>query len=152
VSPAAEPARRTRLGAYAVCVDEQGRVLLCRISPGYPATGEWTLPGGGVEFGEHPDAAVLRELEEETGLRGRIEEMLGVYSRLVPASETVSGAHVHVVGVIYRLAIVGGGEIRVEVDGSTDACGWFARDHLAGMNVGDIARLGLAHLFHDASP
>ena len=59
-----------RVGAYAIVTDATSRILLCRIAPGYPAAGLWTLPGGGVDHGEHPDDAVLRELHEETGLSG----------------------------------------------------------------------------------
>jgi len=33
-----------------------------------PDAGLWTLPGGGVLWGEHPDQTVFREMEEETGL------------------------------------------------------------------------------------
>ena len=44
-----------------------------------------TLPGGGIDFGEHPEAGAIRELREETGLAGRIEELLAVDSMFRPA-------------------------------------------------------------------
>ena len=45
------------------------RILLCRISPALPRwVGQWTLPGGGIDFGEDPKDAMVREVEEETGL------------------------------------------------------------------------------------
>ena len=63
----------TRVAAYALVRDAEQRVLLVRIAPGYPAAGQWTLPGGGVNFAEDPAATVVRELAEETGLDGRVE-------------------------------------------------------------------------------
>ena len=62
---------RIRVAAYALCRDEHGRILLCHIAPSVGAGDLWTLPGGGLEFGEPPASAVLRELHEETGYRGR---------------------------------------------------------------------------------
>ena len=50
----------------ACVVIRSGRLLLVRIAGGLDK-GFWTLPGGRIEWGEHPDAALLRELEEETG-------------------------------------------------------------------------------------
>lgn len=38
-------------------------MLLCRIAPGEADSGRWTLPGGGLEFGEDPADGVLRELD-----------------------------------------------------------------------------------------
>ena len=57
----------TYVGAYAWCRDPSDRLLLVHVARGLDA-GRWTMPGGGIEWGEHPDAAVLRELEEETGI------------------------------------------------------------------------------------
>ena len=45
-------------GAYGLCRDPSGRLLLVRIAGGLDK-GFWTLPGGGIEWGEHPDAALL---------------------------------------------------------------------------------------------
>lgn len=56
--------RSVTLGVRAVVIDERGAVLLLRHSyvPG------WHLPGGAVDAGESADAAVLRELFEETAV------------------------------------------------------------------------------------
>ena len=82
---------RTRVGAYALCVDEQDRILLARLSAVEVDVGAWTLPGGGINFGEHPDTAVIRELEEETGLVGEIERFAGVFSHVYRQSRAAQG-------------------------------------------------------------
>jgi ADP-ribose pyrophosphatase YjhB (NUDIX family) len=73
------PRRVTRVAAYALC-SRGDEILLSRIAPGATASsdGMWILPGGGVEFGEHPRDAALRELAEETGLAGEIVELAEV--------------------------------------------------------------------------
>jgi ADP-ribose pyrophosphatase YjhB (NUDIX family) len=150
VPAGAGPGRVVRLGAYAVCVDGVGRLLLCRIAAGYPAVGLWTLPGGGVEFGEHPDTAVLRELGEETGLTGTIDGIVGVWSRHYRGDETASGKELHFLGVVYRVTPAATEPLVVEVGGSTDAVGWFDLDTAAGLDLGDLARYALANLGADA--
>jgi 8-oxo-dGTP diphosphatase len=60
-------------------VFRQGKVLLVRRGRP-PWRGWWALPGGFVEIGESCEHAVLRELAEETALRGRIDRVVGVYS------------------------------------------------------------------------
>ncbi|WP_051703856.1 NUDIX hydrolase [Glycomyces sp. NRRL B-16210] len=72
--------RGQRFGAYGVVADGDGRVLLARIAEGYPGGGTWHLPGGGVDFGESPRAAVAREIYEETGQDALVGDLLNVTS------------------------------------------------------------------------
>ena len=71
-----------------VVVDAGDRVLLVKRSVA-PKKGHWCLPGGYIELGEKPDRSALRELEEETGLSGRIEMLLGVTSSPSAEYDTV---------------------------------------------------------------
>jgi 8-oxo-dGTP diphosphatase len=60
----------TRLVLVAACalIDADGRVLLAKRPPGRPLAGLWEFPGGKVEEGETPEAALIRELDEELGI------------------------------------------------------------------------------------
>src|ERR1043166_8973819 len=73
-------------GVSAILQDEAGRVLLVRqrYSPG------WHLPGGGVERGEPPARAIIRELQEEVGLQSSARpEFRGLYTRAVGIATNV---------------------------------------------------------------
>jgi 8-oxo-dGTP diphosphatase len=141
---------RTRLGAYSICLDDAGRILLARLSAIEVDVGAWTLPGGGIDFAEHPDAAAVRELYEETGLDGEIEEVAGVFSHVYRWSRFAGGADLHFIGIVYRMRILGG-DLRDEIDGSTDTSAWFAPEDLAGIRLVELAEyaVGLAYPYLD---
>ena len=128
-----------RVAAYAIVV-ESGRVLLSH----WRDAGRWTLPGGGIEPGEDPADAAVRELSEETGFAVELDELLGVDSVVVPAADRVnpSDGPLHWLRILYRAHVVGG-ELRDEVDGSTDAAAWFALDEIADLVRVELVDVGL---------
>lgn len=66
------PSSRLLLVAAAAMVDGDGRVLICRRPEGKQLAGLWEFPGGKVEPGETPEQALVRELEEELGVRAKV--------------------------------------------------------------------------------
>lgn len=143
------PRQVTRVAAYAVCTDEDGRMLLCRIAPGHSVDfdGWWTLPGGGLDHGEDPRDGALRELTEETGYIGELIDLLEVDSWHTTFTHPQDGEELdwHGIRILYRCRIVDG-ELRDEQDGSTDTCRWFTPDELRGERLVDIAVLAAGRL------
>jgi len=66
----ADPEDGVRVILVAACalVDVEGRVLIARRPEGKPMAGLWEFPGGKVAEGERPEAALIRELDEELGI------------------------------------------------------------------------------------
>jgi len=70
--------------AVAILVRNQKNQLLLVKRSVEPAKGRWCLPGGFIEVGESIEEAVLRELEEETGLKGEVEGLVEFFSQTSP--------------------------------------------------------------------
>ncbi|MGF1619258.1 MAG: 8-oxo-dGTP diphosphatase MutT [Rhodomicrobiaceae bacterium] len=62
---------RLLLVAALALVDEDGRILLTQRPEGKSMAGLWEFPGGKVEKGETPEAALIREIREELGIELR---------------------------------------------------------------------------------
>ena len=114
-----------RVGAYGLCRDADGRVLLARGSAESEFPGVWGLPGGGVEHGENPDDAVVREFAEETGFLVRVSGLRRATADV--ARLPSNGALEHTDRLIYDVVVVGGA-LRDEVDGTTDRVEWAIPD------------------------
>ena len=139
--------RRQRVAAYLVCVDSDDRLLLVRLSDMTTHPGWWTLPGGGIDFGEHPEAAAVRELREETGLEGEIRELLSVESVCSPVAVPGEGeVELHRIRIVYRADIVGGALV-AETHGSSDDADWFTRDEVAQLDLVDNARMAMKRVW-----
>jgi ADP-ribose pyrophosphatase YjhB (NUDIX family) len=139
--PQADDPIAIRLAAYGL-VRREGALLLCHIAEGYAGAGGWTLPGGGVEFGEAPAAAAVREIHEETGLE---VELSGAPRILTDSGITTLWGppqRYHQVRFVYPVRVVGGEE-RVEVGNSTDGFAWFSDADLEAAPLVDLVRLAL---------
>ena len=128
--------RAQRFAAYAIATDPYDNLLLTRIAPGYPGAGCWHLPGGGTDYGEQPGTALIRELVEETGQRGRLVALLGVASHRDAASLGPEGYPIdwHGVRAFYRVIVDRPTEVRIgDVGGSTSEARWMARKEVADL-------------------
>ena len=119
------PVQLQRVAAYAL-VRRDDLVLLTRLSERAAHPGLWALPGGGIDHGEPPVRALVREVQEECGVDCEVGELLGVhdlhFSGVAPTGrfEDYHGVH-----LIFAATVPGDAEPRVtEVDGTTDAVAW----------------------------
>jgi ADP-ribose pyrophosphatase YjhB (NUDIX family) len=112
---------RQRVAAYGL-LERQANVLLVQASL-HTTSGRWFLPGGGVEHGERPEAAVKREFREETGLTVRVGRLLDVLSDVMelPAENWL----LHSIRVIYL--VESDHEAPEPHAGDVEQVGWFTR-------------------------
>lgn len=134
--------RVQRISAYAL-LREEDSILLCRLSSLLGADqGRWTLPGGGLRFGEHPVDGVVREVIEETGLTIETTGVATVDSQVFETEMR----RLQALRIVYWGQVLSG-TLRNETQGSTDLCQWFTRHEAASLPLVPLARLGLEIAF-----
>ncbi|GIG57464.1 hypothetical protein Lfu02_18360 [Longispora fulva] len=130
-----------RIAAYGVCRDDSGRVLLVQMSPSSAHYGSWNLPGGGIDHGEDPADAVVREFLEETGLVVEITGLRAVSSEVVPLPHI--GVLRHQDQIVYDVRITGG-ELTPEADGTSHRVEWLSDAEIERLPLFDRVRDALA--------
>lgn len=132
---------RQRVAAYAVVRSERG-LLLTEFSERTNASGRWGPPGGGLDAGEPPEAAVLREVWEETGQRvvlsGLDRVVTGHWVGRAPGGVLED---FHAVRLVYVGTCAEPSDPVVhDVDGTTSAAAWFPAAQLPAVPLTAVWR------------
>ena len=136
--------RQVRIGTYGLAIAHHAppAILLTRVGPHEADAGYWTLPGGGLDWGEHPLEGLRREFIEETGLEPRSISLLGVHSfSLTPEQRRSPGPALQVIQMIY-LVEAQGNPVH-ELGGSTVEAKWFPLAELDSVPMLDLVKVGL---------
>lgn len=124
---------RPVLGVGALIFDGD-RVLLVERGK-EPLKGWWSLPGGGVETGELLEAAIQREVREETGLEVEVVKMATIFERLMPDAE--GRCEYHFVLIDYECRVTGG---TLEPGDDSAAVAWFPIHELSQIKLTEGTR------------
>lgn len=122
--------KHQRVAAYAVIrrfTDAGEEILLSRIAERIALHELWTLPGGGLDHGEDPRAAVVREVHEETGLDAQVSDTARVYSaHMTGVRREGRMVDAHALRIVYEgwVPTTSPEPHVVEVDGSTVEAAW----------------------------
>lgn len=127
-----QPVTVQRVSAYVVCVRDDA-VLLVRSSALAPHPDLWGLPGGGIDHGEHPRDAAVRETREETGLEVELSDLLDIVSvHFTGVAPSGRLEDFHAIGLVYRATTSDERVPRViELDGTTAHAAWVPLDEIA---------------------
>ncbi|GIF65877.1 hypothetical protein Ais01nite_39120 [Asanoa ishikariensis] len=123
--------RRRRIGAYGLCRDGD-RVLLTRTSDKSDFPGVWQIPGGGLEHGEAPVHALVREYREETGLEIEVGRPLTALASVRELWDIDVSWHFDL--IVYEVRVLGG-TLRREAVGTSDDVAWVDQRDLADLRL-----------------
>ncbi|MCA4132402.1 NUDIX hydrolase [Arthrobacter sp. M4] len=160
----------TRPAAYGVII-HNGSILLAYWK--HKGREAWTLPGGGLDVGEHPVDGCRREVFEETGYHTSIGPMLGVDVHVWSSAERpaagwtdtdtngvdepedesgdgpAAGRPLEALRLIYQATITGG-ELTHEVNGTTTHAAWFKLSEVDSLNRLPLVDAGIR--LHEERP
>ena len=114
-----------------------GRILLVRER----SDGRWTLPGGWIDVGDGPAAAVEREIVEESGYHARAVKLLAVWDK---QQHDHPSDFFHIYKLIFLCEIIGG---RPTLSAETDGVDFFAPDNLPPLSTSRITAAQIKRIF-----
>ena len=124
-----------RLLVVAAVVERDGRIMLCQRRPGVHNGLKWEFPGGKLEAGESPEAALARELREELDVEARVGRVRdAVYHRYADRDVLV---------LFYRCEIIGGEPRPLDCN----AVEWVAPEDLTDYDFAGADRAFVERLF-----
>lgn len=136
--------KHTHLGVYGLAVWEQSYLLIQKARG--PYVGKWDLPGGRMEFGEQPEAALKREFEEETGLIPMKFSISSSQSTVLQWEIQGKPEEVHHIGILYHVISLQGNQLQLQhikrVADGHDSLGaeWFTLDQIKDMELTPFAK------------
>jgi len=110
------------VGVGAVIINDKSEILLLKRLK-EPEKGCWTIPGGTVEFGETIEEAIIREIEEEIGVKIEIISLLGITNHIIKDEKT------HWVSPAFLVKIIEGVPVNKEQH-KHEELRWFLSDSL----------------------
>ncbi|MGV2883788.1 NUDIX domain-containing protein [Paenibacillus taichungensis] len=129
--------RYTHMGVYGLVTWEQKFLLVHKARGAY--MGKWDLPGGRLEFGEQPETALHREIEEETGLSDLQLVIRSAESNVLEWVYEGEPEELHHIGILYNVYLTSESrpyEIKREPDGE-DSLGaqWFTMEEVRALSL-----------------
>lgn len=134
---------RPLVGVGGVVIANDRALLIRRGGP--PLKGEWSIPGGMLEFIETIEHAVRRELAEETGIEVKVLELIEVFERIFP--DAAGRTQYHFVILDYLCELVSG-----EPEAASDVTdvAWVAESDLTSYSLTPVATRVIKRAFEMA--
>ncbi|MFF0489536.1 NUDIX hydrolase [Nocardia sp. NPDC004068] len=140
--PRAPQANSLKVAVSAIVRDEQGRILMIHRTD----NDRYSIPGGGMEVGETVADAVVREVEEETGIVVRPTDLVGIFSdpRHVIAYE--DGEVRQEFSICFTADPIGG---RLRTSSESKAVRWIESRELSSLDIHPSIRLRIEQAQHE---